>query len=147
MFSNIKKIDPNGNIIKNFKVWRKSNPLSLFFDSKVEWLVWKYLTINGIPIEVEPKIDLQPSIKVSELKKGVVKTTTQLPISFKPDFLLKNDDVYIEVKGWATPEFRLRWKLFKLKGYEGYIVQSIKELKEILIYLKYDVSKHKVPSG
>jgi len=50
-------------------------------------------------------------------------------VSQTPDYYLPQYDVYIEVKGFADEQFKMRWKLFKAKGYEGYIVYSLTEFK------------------
>ncbi len=146
------KVDSNGNKIKNLKKWLKANPGELYFDSTPEWEVWKYLKESKIDFTNQPKLNLQPSIATQEFEmprqtakakeekrnKREIKTISQREINYTPDYYLKEFDTYIEVKGFADEVFKLRWKLFKLKGYQGFIVYSLKEFKELYAKLEND---------
>lgn len=147
MAYSVKKVDINGNIIKAFSTWKKKNKTALYFDSKLEYEIWNHLKLAGYDIEVEPKIHLADAVttveyvlgkaKKSSSKtygKGELKDIKQPAIGFKPDFYLKDKDIYIEAKGFSgdTEAFRLRWKLFKVLGFTGYIVYNIADLKSIL---------------
>lgn len=141
----VKKVDKHGEQIKSFKSWRKKNPEAPYFDSYPEWEVWDYITSNNIDYEYQPKLQLFDSITTSEFKqprqtkkakqekrnKREIKEVKQEAIGYTPDFYLPDHDLYIEVKGWADEVFKLRWKLFKLKGYDGYIVYSLDEFKQL----------------
>jgi len=141
----VSKVDQYGIKIKNFKIWKAKHPNEIYFDSIPEWAVWEHMTISNINFTYEPKIDLFDSIDTQEFElprqtKKVkangrssreIKDTKQRAISYKPDYYLSDFDTYIEVKGFADDVFKLRWKLFKLKGYKGFIVYSLKEFKEL----------------
>ena len=86
--------------------------------------------------DYQPSLTLFEGIETEEFKKGVIKEITQRKISYTPDFYLRKYKVYVEVKGYADELFRLRWKLFKIQGYTGYIVYSVDELKSLLKQLK-----------
>jgi len=150
----ISKVDRHGNKIKNLKVWKNANPGDIYFDSYPEWEVWDYMMISSINFVYEPKIDLFDSIdteefekprqtkkaKLSKDNKRVIKDVKQRPISYKPDYYLIDFDAYIEVKGFADDVFKLRWKLFKLKGYKGFIVYSLLEFKELYEQLNNNIN-------
>ena len=139
------KVDEDGNKIKNLKIWIGNNPDKLYFDSTPEWAVWDYLTKSKIDFIYQPKLNLFPTTKTQEFEKPrqtakakkekrntrEIKYITQKPIGYTPDFYLCDFDVYIEVKGFADEVFKLRWKLFKLKGYEGFVVYSLEEFKQL----------------
>jgi len=138
----ISKVDEFGDKIKNLKEWVIKNPNSIHFDSYVEWEVWNYIQEEDIPHLYQPKIDLFPSISTQEFEqprqtknsndtKRKIKTVMQRSIGYTPDFYLPNFDTYVEVKGFAEDVFKLRWKLFKLKGYKGFIVYSLDEFKQL----------------
>jgi hypothetical protein len=147
----VPKVDKNGDKIKDFKRWRKKNPTAMYFDSIPEWEVWEHLAKVGISHTFHPaSIELLPAITTTEFQhprrtkkavkegrvKPVLKKVTQRKMEYTPDFYLDDYDVYIEVKGYADEQFKMRWKLFKAKGYEGYIVYSLNEFKELLKQLK-----------
>ncbi len=69
--------------------------------------------------------------KEEKRNKREIKDVVQKPIGYTPDFYLPEFDLYIEVKGFADDVFKLRWKLFKLKGYDGFIVYSLEEFKQL----------------
>ena len=137
MFKNIKKVDERGVKIRgSVKKWRAANPDKLLFDSHFEWEVWKYLKDNNISSKFQPNVTLQDSMVTEEVtKKGIV-PKAQRKIGFTPDFFLEDAGVYLEAKGWETPEFRLRWKMFKSLGFTGYIVKSMDEVKLVIKHIK-----------
>ncbi len=139
------KVDEYGTKIKNLKSWKIKNPSSIYFDSTPEWEVWQYLMESNISHKYQPKLNLLPSISTREFemprqtKKAKkekrnnreIKDIVQKPIGYTPDFYLPDLDLYIEVKGFADDVFKLRWKLFKLQGYDGFIVYSLDEFIEL----------------
>ena len=152
------KVDKKGDKIKSFKTWRKKHPKEIFFDSYPEWEVWNYLRGTKIKHVFHPKsIELLPAIKTKEFKhprrtkKAIregrtnpeIKEVTQRKMEYTPDYYLLDFDVYIEVKGYADEQFKMRWKLFKAKGYIGYIVYSLNEFKELLKQLKSEADSAK----
>lgn len=144
----VPKVDTKGKSIKSLGTWLKKHPGELYFDSFPEWEVWNYLNDGDISYEYHPTtIELLPPIKTTEFKhprrtKGKkqkppeIKEVTQRKMEYTPDFYLPDFDVYIEVKGYADEMFKMRWKLFKAKGYEGYIVYSLNEFKLLLKQLE-----------
>lgn len=141
----VSKVDSEGVEIKNLKAWRAIHPNEMCFDSKVEWRVWKYLSKSSISHQTQVTLELFPSTKTDEFqqprqtkkakkegrKDREIKEVVQQSINYTPDYYLPEFDVYIEVKGYADELFKLRWKLFKLKGYKGFIVYSVDEFKEL----------------
>ena len=140
----VSKVDEKGSKIKgSLKAWIVKNPGKLYFDSTPEWECWQYMKTSKIKHSLQPTLTLHQSMKTKEFKKGVIKEITQRKISYTPDFYLFKYGVYVEVKGYADELFKLRWKLFKLNGYEGYIVYSLAELKKLLKELKNVNEKEK----
>ena len=138
----VKKVTEEGKQIQGSEAqYRADNPGKLVFDSIPEFKVWKYLTDEGINFEYQPKVDLFDSYKTTEFKDGELKTIVQRKIGYTPDFYLPDFDVYLEVKGYADELFKLRWKLFKLKDYKGYIVFSLQEAVELIDLLKLVTKK------
>ncbi len=154
----VSKVDEEGNKIKILKTWIKNNPGKIYFDSIPEWEVWDYLRESDIDFTYQPKLDLFSSVVTQEFEKPrqtvkakkekrnkrEIKKITQKPIGYTPDFYLKDFDLYIEVKGWADDVFKLRWKLFKLKGYDGFIVYSLDEFKQLYKHLREDLYKNRI---
>lgn len=135
----IKKVDETGKQIKSYKTWRKKNPDALCFDSKLEYTFYKYNVDHKIAQVLQPNIELFSSKKIKEFDPGVPpewKDTTQRKISYTPDFYLPKYKVYIEVKGYADELFKLRWKLFRLQGYEGYTIYNLDEYKQLITLLE-----------
>lgn len=148
------KVDSAGVKIKNYKSWRKTNPDKPVWDSLTEWSVWKYMQDNNIVHTAQVTVDLYPGVVTREFqmprqtklakKEGrstrEIKEVSQQGISYTPDYYLPDLDVYIEVKGFADELFKMRWKLFKLKGFNGFIVYSVKEFEELYTQLIYEKS-------
>jgi len=146
----VPKVDENGDKIKNFKTWRKKNPDSKFFDSYPEWEVWDYLDKSGIDHVAQPTLTLFDGIDTEEFvqprqtkkakaegrKDRSIKTAKQQAIRYTPDYYLPEFDTYVEVKGYADEVFKMRWKLFKLAGYKGFVVYSLEEFKSLYKQLK-----------
>lgn len=144
----VSKVDENGNKIKGkLATWIKNNPGREYFDSYPEWEVWNYITKQtSLKYKTQTTLELFSSINTEEFqaprrtKKAIaegrtdkeIKEIVQQNIEYTPDFYLPKFDVYIEVKGYADELFKLRWKLFKLKGYTGYIVYSLDEFKRLI---------------
>ena len=64
-------------------------------------------------------------------------------LAYIPDFIVKIDDVTyaVEIKGFETPEFKLKWKLLAFhlmttkasySDYKFIIIKNLKELKQFL---------------
>ncbi len=139
----VSKVDSHGVKIKgSLKVWNKKHPGELNFDSMVEYKAWLHLTTTKLKFDYQPNLVLYNSLTTNEFKDDAIKSTTQRKISYTPDFYIPKYGVYIEIKGYADPLFKLRWKLFKLAGYEGYVIYSIVELKILLKELN-EISKQK----
>ncbi len=133
----VKKVGEDGKQITGSLIeWKVKNPGKLTFDSKPEYQVWKYIKDSGLEFEYQPSIELFDKITTKEFEDGKIKTVAQRKIGYKPDFYLPTYDCYIEVKGFADELFKLRWKLFKLKAYTGFIVYSLNEAVELLELLK-----------
>ena len=142
----VAKVDNKGDKIKNFKLWRKKNPKAIYFDSHPEWEVWKYLKGSRIPHVYHPSaIELMPAMEVTEFyhprknakdRTPKIKKVTQKKMEYTPDFYLPEYECYIEVKGYADEQFKMRWKLFKALGFDGFIVYSLAEFKALFKQLR-----------
>ena len=134
----VAKVDYKGVRIKgSLARWTKENPGKLYFDSMIEYECHAYMNRSKIKFTYQPEtVLLYDYIITTEFKKNEIKEITQRPIKYTPDFYLDAYGTYIEVKGYADPLFKLRWKLFKLAGYKGFIVYSLDELKILLKQLE-----------
>lgn len=144
----ISKVDCDGKKIKGkLTDWIKKNPGKKYFDSTTEWVVWDYLkNKTNLNYQEQTTLELFSSVNVEEFlaprrtKKAIkegrtdkeIKQLKQQNIEYTPDFYLTDYDLYIEVKGYADELFKLRWKLFKLKGYKGFIVYSLEDFKRLI---------------
>ena len=133
----VKKVDFRGVPIKGkLAAWIKKNPGKVYYDSMIEYEAITYLNKNRIEYTYQPTLMLYDSMKTEEFKKNKIVDYSQRNIKFTPDIYLPKKNVYIELKGYADDVFKLRWKLFKLKGYKGFIVYSMLELKNLLKQLE-----------
>ena len=138
----VRKVDWKGNQIKgSLKAWIKKNPGKKYYDSKIEYEAAVFFKKQKIKVKEKPELILFDSIETQEFKKGEIKDVKQRDIKFSPDYYLPNIDVYIEIKGYADPLFKMRWKLFKLKGYKGFVIYTLNELKELIKQLENDDMK------
>ena len=81
------------------------------FRSPLETRTAAALREAGIEFEYEPKsFILQPGFSYTAVERGEVKHILQ-PITYKPDFV--GDYWIIETKGLRSPDFDMRWKMFK----------------------------------
>ena len=78
----------------------------LLFDSKMEAEYYKLLLI----------LERAKELKILELQPKVY--LTKANILYKPDFLIEqnNEQIWIDVKGFHTPVFKLKKKLWKYYG-------------------------------
>jgi hypothetical protein len=141
----IAKIDSSGKRIKgSLATWIKNHPGEIYFDSAPEWEVWDYLRTHDINHETKKELLLFGAVDTTEFvpadnKKGKIAKINKIkqrPIRYTPDYYLPDYDTYIEVKGWADELFKMRWKLFKLKGYKGYLVYSLEDFIAVLKLLE-----------
>jgi hypothetical protein len=133
----VAKVDQSGKKIKGkLATWIKNHPGEMYFDSTPEWEVWDYMTTKSITHIYEKELVLCPGCNTIEFKAGKLVKTKQREIKYTPDYYLPEYDTYIEVKGYLDELFRVRWKLFKLKGYTGYLVYSLKDFIAVLKLLE-----------
>jgi hypothetical protein len=133
----ISKVDDKGKTIKiSLSLWKAKHPGKLHFDSMLEYDVYTVIRDSGLDFVYQPSIELFPSMEVKEMVKGVIKKKKQQNISYTPDFYLSKYGAYVEVKGYADELFKLRWKLFKLKGYVGYLVYTVTDIVNLLDLLE-----------
>lgn len=152
----VDKIDKSGKRIKgSLAAWIAKHPGETYFDSAPEWEVWDYMVTHGIKHTYQQELLLFDTCETTEFKPTEIKMVKKKPakveahivktkqrnIKFSPDYYLPEYDAYIEVKGYADEVFKLRWKLFKLKGYTGYLVYSLEEFVEVLKVLKESTKK------
>ena len=79
------------------------------FDSKAEANYYMQL-------KLQEKAQRKPIIKILEIQPKVYMTDAK--ILYKPDFLISEDgvEIYIDVKGFRTPVFNLKARLWKYYG-------------------------------
>lgn len=133
----VAKVDSKGIRIKGkLAIWIAKHPNEIYFDSMPEYETWDYLNSKGIPHVYHKELVLFDTCDTVEYKDGKFVETKQRSIKYTPDYYLPEYDTYIEVKGYADELFKLRWKLFKLKGYTGYLVYDLKDFIAVLKLLK-----------
>jgi hypothetical protein len=133
----VAKVDSKGKkIIGKLADWTKKHPDEEYFDSMTEYEVWDYMQDHDIKHETKKEIVLFEGCETTEFKDNKIVKTKQRPMKFTPDYYLPEYDTYIEVKGFAEEAFKMRWKLFKLAGYTGYMVYSVKDFIAVLKLLK-----------
>ena len=103
------------------------------WDSESELSYYKYLIgIYGIEnIELQPKFELIPSVKLSNGKK-------QLAITYSPDFKIGNK--IIEFKGFLTEASRLRIKMFNWKypEFDFEVISENPDKNSMIKFVAYD---------
>lgn len=77
------------------------------FDSGLEDKFHTMLLKSGIEFEKQIKFELQESFKING--------RSIQSINYIADFYLKKLDIIVDVKGFETPEFKLKKKLFQKK--------------------------------
>lgn len=120
------------------RMWKRKHQDEIYFDSTEECKAYKLLESLKVKFEFQPELTLFESLHTSTFKRDKIKPMIQRAIRFTPDFLLLNSNpkTYIEYKGYETDDFKMRWKLFKLTGHEGYIVSSLTELRFLIAELQ-----------
>lgn len=118
---------------KNKKV-RNATPNTydgINFKSKLETNCYKIFQDKGITLKYEPtRFTLLEGFEYNGYKFR--------DITYTPDFIDEERGIIIETKGFATNDFKLRWKLFLwyLKKtnshYRVYILKNIKQIRECL---------------
>lgn len=123
------------------------------YSSGLEKYCAEQLESNNIDYEYEPKYTIVDGFKypstyyksVPKKEFMVEKTNKQLPITYKPDFLLPTNSVFIETKGFVrrNDSFPLRWKLFMrfllesgMSHYRLFIPRNQKQVDQIIEFLK-----------
>ena len=133
----VAKVDASGERIKGkLTSWIKKHPDEVYFDSMPEYETWNYMTTHSIKHVYHKELLLFDTTDTEEFKDGKLVETKQRSIKYTPDYYLPDYDAYIEVKGYADDLFKLRWKLFKLKGYTGYLVYDLKDFVAVLKLLE-----------
>ena len=133
----VARVDSKGKEIKiSLSRWKKIHPGEIYFDSIQEFECWKYLKSKKISFEYQKTIELFPRLNIEVFKNNSIKKAIQRKMEFTPDFYIPSLDIYIEYKGYATDDFKMRWKIFLSQGYKGFIVSSIPEFKRLLQLLK-----------
>lgn len=131
------------------------------YRSSLEKYCAEQLESSGIDYEYEPKYEIVDGFKYpSTYYKSVPKkelmvdrtSSAQKPITYKPDFLLPTNSVFIETKGFVrrNDSFPLRWKLFMkflldsgMGHYRLFIPRNQKQVDQIIKFLNDESSKVK----
>lgn len=133
----VAKVDSKGVRIKGkLASWIAKHPGEIYFDSMTEYETWEYINSKNIKHVYHKELILFDTCDTTEFKDGKFVSTKQRSIKYTPDFYLPDYDTYIEVKGYADDLFKLRWKLFKLKGHVGYLVYDLKDFIAVLKLLE-----------
>lgn len=85
---NTKKVDSNGNLVKDVKAFKAANPDAIIYDSKFEWTVFNMLQDAGFIVEFKPAplvmvekitaVELDYTIdQKKELRKALRQVTTK----------------------------------------------------------------------
>ena len=117
--------------------------------SHLEVLCEKLLLEHGLSYGYESWIvELIPASNhcTFTAKKGKIKKTCSIrPTTYTPDFVATDKSWVIETKGFSTPEFLLKWKLFKLymaQHYpytQCYIAHNKTEILSIINHIQSEV--------
>jgi hypothetical protein len=112
------------------------------------------LKSNGLVFEYEPKYVIMegfnyPSTYFKSVpKQGLMvdrSDSKHLPITYKPDFLLPHNNIFIETKGFVrrNDSFPLRWKLFMkylvdsgMGHFRLFIPSNQKQVDQIINFIK-----------
>jgi hypothetical protein len=109
---------PKRQLNKKEKISNKFNAIALgnkksTFEQKAE----DYLTESGLFFDYEPiKIILNQGFKFCSIvveKENTKESCTNRDMTYTPDFVAKDWSWVIETKGMMTPDFAIKWKLFK----------------------------------
>lgn len=96
------------------------------FASKLEMAVWRWLVDHGVAFEFQVPIELQPGFEYQGKKIRA--------INYIADFKFNHPEVlWVDMKGFETPEFKLKWKLLLYRGYE---IHKIKSLPSLIMFLQ-----------
>ena len=125
------------------------------FDSKLELAAYRWLVDHGIPFERQVEIELQPGFlykgrKVrkisyysdfkfslrkseksspktgSEIDENRPENSDEKPTEKPEDFL------WVDMKGFETAEFKLKWKMLLYRGVHVHCVKSVPALVQLL---------------
>jgi len=116
----IYSVNIKGEKIYKLKEWKKNNPGKIYFDSDFERKSYLLLEAAGFNFEFQPTArELIPPLKSFALSKGKpikLFRSSVRPLSYTMDFVVHCDngtDIFLETKGYFTPESRIRFKLFQ----------------------------------
>lgn len=105
------------------------------FDSKLELYLYQSLIKNNLEFDFQVPIELVPKFKF----KGI----SIRAIAMRVDFLLKHNGqlIYIDTKGFATPEAKIKYKMLKYKFKDSDNVDIVwlktqKEVNSFILNLK-----------
>lgn len=106
--------------------------------SVLEDTCFNLLTENDIPFDYEIfKAELNDSFEYCHTewsKKKIKIKCKNRKITYTPDFSAPNLEYIIEVKGFETESFKIKWKLFKF-----YIAKNHLNTKLYIVRNKYDI--------
>lgn len=92
------------------------------FASELEAEMYKLLVSNGIEFTYEGnqyetfkelKLEFECWERATKKSKAMIDRRKVTNVKYTPDFIGKNEEFFIEVKGRANESFSIRWKLFK----------------------------------
>lgn len=101
------------------------------FDSKLELYLYQSLTENSFDFDFQVTIELTPKFKFKGLSIRA--------INMRVDFILRHEGkiIYIDTKGFATPEAKIKYKMLKYKFRDNEEVEIVwlKTQKEVNAYI------------
>jgi len=132
----VKKVDVVGKKIPNFQKWRKTHSNDVYFDSLLEFHCNQCLDASGVDFTYHPDSQIflnsyevddfipqyiaKKNVKSKNIKKGdiikaEIKTIIIRQATYGADFIILHNgkEYFVESKGFARPDFILRFKLFR----------------------------------
>lgn len=107
------------------------------FDSKLELAAYRWLTDHGVKFETQVEVELQPGFEFQGKKIR--------KISYVSDFKITTDSgeiLWVDMKGFETSEFKLKWKMVLYKGVYVHKVKTVPAL--ILLVSQYSFPKNQL---
>ena len=108
------------------------------FDSKLEMYAYRQFKEAGFDFDMQVEIELVPKFRYNGEAVRAIKII--------PDFYLKDHNTYVDTKGFALPEAKLKYKLLKYLLYCEYgtelqpKVVILKNQKEVREYVQSLIS-------
>lgn len=97
----------------------------------------RWLTAHGIKFERQVEVELQPGFEFEGKKIRKISYRADFKILADPDRVL-----WVDMKGFETPEFKLKWKLLLFRGIHVHKVKSVSDLVSLIQKLGFWQNQH-----